>query len=61
MSYLTTKQVCRELGISRWQVTRLIRSGRLTAIKGEGPNGHFRIDEASLTAYVKDSKVEAST
>ena len=60
MSYLTTKQVCRELGVSRWQVARLIRSGKLAAIKGEGRNGHFRVDSRSLADYVEASKVEAS-
>ena len=60
MPYLTTSQVCRELKISRWQVAKLIKSGRLTAIKGAGVNGHFRIDADSLTAYVEDSKVDAS-
>lgn len=59
-TYLSTSQVCRTLNISRWQVTRLIKSGRLAAIKGKGPNGHFRIDAASLDAYVEDSRVEAS-
>lgn len=60
MPYLTTRQVCRELRISRWQVTRLIRAGRLKAIKGEGRNGHFKIDQDSLTAYIEASKVEVS-
>ena len=60
MPYLTTRQVCRELKISRWQVAKLIKSGRLAAIKGNGVNGHYRIDQASLTAFVEDSKVEAN-
>jgi excisionase family DNA binding protein len=58
-TYLSTRQVCHTLNISRWQVTRLIKSGRLTAIKGHGRNGHLRIDADSLAAYVEDSKVEA--
>jgi excisionase family DNA binding protein len=59
-TYLSTRQVCHTLNISRWQVTRLIKSGRLAAIKGAGVNGHYRIDADSLAAYVEECKVEAS-
>lgn len=60
MPYLTTRQVCDELKISRWHVARLIRTGQLDAIKGEGRNGHVKIDEESLAAYIEAAKVEAS-
>jgi excisionase family DNA binding protein len=59
-TYLSTRQVCDTLGISRWTLARLIKANKITAIKGEGRNAHLRIDADSLAAYVEDSKVEAT-
>lgn len=60
MPYLTTREACRELNISRWTLARLIRTRQIAAIKGEGRNGHFKIDEQSLAAYVKSRMAEVS-
>lgn len=60
MTYLTTRETCEVLSVSRWTVARLIRDGELTAVKGSAKNSHIRIDEASLKKYIERNKVKAS-
>lgn len=60
MPYLSTRQVCEILSISRWTVADLIRDGELTAIKGPAKNSHVKIDEDSVQAYIERNRVEAS-
>lgn len=61
MQYLTTRQVCTVLSISRWKVADLIAQGELRAIKGgDAPNSHVKIEEDSVTEYVDRHRVQAS-
>lgn len=60
MQYLTTRQVCKVLSISRWKVADLIAQGELRAIKGDAPNSHVKIEEDSVKEYIERHRVEAS-
>lgn len=60
--YLSTAQACAKLGISRWVLMNLIRSGEIEgAIKGKAKNSHLRIPEASVTAYIARQTVTSGT
>lgn len=60
MPYLSTRQVCEVLSVSRWKVADLINQGELTAIKGSAPNSHLKIDEDSVQKYIERHRVQAS-
>ena len=56
---LTAGEVCERLGISQRTLFRLIRSGRLTAIKtGPAKNARIRVSEEDLADYIERSKVQ---
>lgn len=49
--YLTMRETCARLRLSRWTVRRRIDAGELTAHKGPGRSGRLRIEAASVVAY----------
>ena len=56
MSFLSTSQVAALLGVTRWQVTRYISSGRLSAIK---LGRDWFIEETELAAFERPRKTGA--
>jgi excisionase family DNA binding protein len=61
MTYLSIREVCEVLSVSRWKVTTLINQGELTAIKqGDSHSSHVKIEEDSLRDYIERHRVEAS-
>jgi excisionase family DNA binding protein len=55
---LTSAEARERLGISRFTLEALIRSGEIEAIKtGSAPNSHFRISEESIAAYIERRRV----
>ncbi len=57
--YLTMAAVQEQLHCSSDTLTRLIRAGKIRAIKlGLGRNSHYRIDEDSLRSYLREQAVQ---
>jgi excisionase family DNA binding protein len=59
--YLSTAETCERLRLSRWTVSKLVRSGELEAVKGPARNSPLRITKASIDAYVERYTVVPST
>lgn len=57
--YVSTKEACDLLGLSRWTVMRLIAKDELEAIKGTARNSHLRITRASVEGYISRRMVKA--
>jgi excisionase family DNA binding protein len=56
--YITIKQTCERLGISRWTVRSMINKGELEAIKASGArNAPIKVSEASLKSYIKRNTI----
>jgi excisionase family DNA binding protein len=51
MAYLTIAEAGKKLRVSRWTIARLIKSGELHAIKGDGRNGRVKIAQTSVQEY----------
>lgn len=49
--YLTMREACSRLRLSRKAVRKRIAAGEIEAYKNPGRNGHLRIKEASIAAY----------
>lgn len=59
---LSIAETCQRIGRSRWTVTRLIKAGTLVAKKlGDAPNAEVRVDEDSVTAWLRGHPVEAES
>ena len=55
---LTSAEARERLGVSRFTLEALIRTGEIEAIKtGSAPNSHFRISEEAVAAYIERHKV----
>ncbi|XTZ18153.1 helix-turn-helix domain-containing protein [Micromonospora echinospora] len=57
--YLTVREAATYLGLSRWTVRRYVDLGELSAIKGDGERGAFRISASSVRAYIQRHTVTA--
>ncbi|MBM0274103.1 helix-turn-helix domain-containing protein [Micromonospora tarensis] len=58
--FLTIDEVAERLRVSRWSVTRYIKSGALKATKtGHGRNGAVRIPLSSFITWINDHTVTA--
>ncbi|MEK8108696.1 helix-turn-helix domain-containing protein [Micromonospora sp. M12] len=51
--FLTIDEVAERLRVSRWSVSRYIKSEALHAIKGDGRNGPVRISLSSYVAFIE--------
>lgn len=58
--HLTVDEVADLLRVSRWSISRYIKSGNLRATKAPGPNGAIRIPVSSYRAYIDAHTVTAS-
>ena len=57
---LTTREAASRLRRTPDTVLRMIRDGRLSAVKGPGRTSAYLIDEADIAAYLDAHRVEAS-
>jgi excisionase family DNA binding protein len=57
--FLSTKETCEVLKLSRWTVMRMIRSGELEAVKGAARNAPLRIKEESIRRYIDRNTVHS--
>lgn len=57
--YVSMKQACEQLKLSRWTVMRLIAQDELEAVKGPARNSHLRITKASVEGYIARRAVQA--
>lgn len=59
--YLSTAETCGRLRLSRWTISKLVRSGELQAVKGPKRNSPLRISEESIVAYIARHTISPST
>ena len=58
---LTTPQTCKELGISRDTLRKLVKDKRIAAIRiGAWPGGHLRFSEQAIEDYKRQQAVGAA-
>ncbi|MGH3379514.1 MAG: helix-turn-helix domain-containing protein [Actinoallomurus sp.] len=59
---LTKAEVASRLRVHPGTVDRMIKDGRLTAIKNGAPNGagHVRISEEALADYLRENTIEVN-
>lgn len=56
--YITIKQTCERLGISRWTVSQMIKRGELQAIKAKGGrSAGVKVREDSLERYISQQTI----
>ena len=58
--FLTVDEFAASMKVSRWTVGRLIKSGELKAVKGEGRNGSVRIPVTSHADYIERHTVNTT-
>lgn len=60
--YLTVKEICTRLRVTRGTVRRMITGGLLDAVKtNPGRTGRVRIPVASYESFLREQTVKAST
>lgn len=61
MTLMTIREVSLRIRRHRNTVGRLVRTGQLEAVKGEGRNGRVLITPESVHAYLERNKVQPET
>ena len=63
MAELTLRQAAREAGISKSSLLRMVKDGRISAVRDEGGRGTFRIDVSELRRVFPEdrSRLQSTT